>query len=155
MSAGSADVAIVRVRYADVAQLVEHLVANEKVAGSSPVVRSRTGRSCTRRPQRPPGTWLPDRLQFQAPPRASGAGVITCGTSRCRGQAAWPSGLGRGLQSPVRRFDSDRRLQRVQELFPEMAGVVAGPARKRLRALCDGPTGFHRGARGPTWRIGP
>ena len=25
--------------------------------------------------------------------------------------AAWPSGLGRGLQSPVRRFDSARRLQ--------------------------------------------
>lgn len=25
-------------------------------------------------------------------------------------QAAWPSGLGRGLQSPVRRFDSARRL---------------------------------------------
>ena len=24
--------------------------------------------------------------------------------------AAWPSGLGRGLQSPVRRFDSARRL---------------------------------------------
>jgi hypothetical protein len=28
------------IRHADVAQLVEHLVANEKVAGSSPVVRS-------------------------------------------------------------------------------------------------------------------
>src|SRR5579872_1971994 len=25
-------------------------------------------------------------------------------------RAAWPSGLGRGLQSPVRRFDSARRL---------------------------------------------
>ena len=26
--------------------------------------------------------------------------------------AAWPSGLGRGLQSPVRRFDSARRLKK-------------------------------------------
>ena len=25
--------------------------------------------------------------------------------------AAWPSGLGKGLQSPVHRFDSGRRLQ--------------------------------------------
>lgn len=25
--------------------------------------------------------------------------------------AAWPSGSGKGLQSPVRQFDSDRRLQ--------------------------------------------
>lgn len=40
-------------------------------------------------------------------------GVIFCGTSRCRGRAAWPSGLGRGLQSPVRGFDSHRRLQGV------------------------------------------
>ncbi len=30
-------------------------------------------------------------------------------------QAAWPSGLGRGLQSPVRRFDSARRLQLKDE----------------------------------------
>jgi hypothetical protein len=29
----------------------------------------------------------------------------------CEGAAAWPSGLGRGLQSPVRRFDSARRLK--------------------------------------------
>ena len=30
-------------------------------------------------------------------------------------RAAWPSGLGKGLQSPVHRFDSGRRLQQADQ----------------------------------------
>ena len=30
--------------------------------------------------------------------------------------AAWPSGLGRGLQSPAQRFDSARRLHAIQPI---------------------------------------
>ena len=33
------------------------------------------------------------------------------GASRVESSAAWPSGLGKGLQSPVRGFDSRRRLE--------------------------------------------
>ena len=60
MTAGGADLAIVKAHPADVAQLVEHLVANEKVAGSSPVVRSRLVELCARRPVWSPGTRLSD-----------------------------------------------------------------------------------------------
>ena len=35
--------------------------------------------------------------------------------------AAWPSGLGKGLQSPVRRFDSGRRLQQGRSGQPVSA----------------------------------
>src|SRR4051794_12686704 len=67
--------------YADVAQLVAHHLAKVRVAGSNPVVRSRY--------------------------RSSVAVLVT---ERRRRRAAWPSGLGKGLQSPVRGFDSRRRL---------------------------------------------
>lgn len=56
MSAHGAGLAIVLAHPADVAQLVEHLVANEKVAGSSPVVRSKSVELCARGPQGSPGT---------------------------------------------------------------------------------------------------
>ena len=40
------------------------------------------------------------------PPEVGGTKVVA---RQCR--AAWPSGLGKGLQSPVQRFDSARRLE--------------------------------------------
>ena len=45
--------------------------------------------------------------------------------------AAWPSGLGRGLQSPVRRFDSARRLQGVFAELPlrSLQNPVTGSVR--------------------------
>ena len=70
---------------ADVAQLVAHHLAKVRVAGSNPVVRSR------HRPGR------------RSAPRVAGG--------RPAPTAAWPSGLGKGLQSPVRGFDSRRRLE--------------------------------------------
>ena len=39
--------------------------------------------------------------------RGVGPGVIL---RKTRQMAAWPSGLGKGLQSPAQRFDSARRL---------------------------------------------
>src|SRR5438477_7987223 len=69
-------------RYADVAQLVAHHLAKVRVAGSNPVVRS------------------------EAPDLAlAGRPVSTALRYRgCRGSgtlaAEWPSGLGKGLQSP-------------------------------------------------------
>ena len=39
--------------------------------------------------------------------------------------AAWPSGLGKGLQSPVHRFDSGRRLEAFSQVNP---AVVADHA---------------------------
>jgi hypothetical protein len=63
-----------------VAQLVEHHLAKVRVAGSNPVVRS------------------------EMPQGVNKAGV-TPGLP-----AEWPSGLGKGLQSPVRGFDSRLRL---------------------------------------------
>ena len=71
--------------YADVAQLVAHHLAKVRVAGSNPVVRSRHSPS--------------------APERRAG---VARRSPDCT--AAWPSGLGKGLQSPVRGFDSRRRL---------------------------------------------
>jgi hypothetical protein len=73
-----------------VAQLVEHHLAKVRVAGSNPVVRS------------------------EAPDTVSGAegqhgsGCFATLESRA---AEWPSGLGKGLQSPVRGFDSRLRLE--------------------------------------------
>jgi hypothetical protein len=72
-----------RDRSADVAQLVEHHLAKVRVAGSNPVVRSEA-RLCGR------------LAAGEAAPAAE-----------------WPSGLGKGLQSPVHGFDSRLRLKPV------------------------------------------
>ena len=74
------------------AQLVEHHLAKVRVAGSNPVVRSE----------------VPDAV-----PRADGPhGFFGTTGGPCCGlpMAEWPSGLGKGLQSPVRGFDSRFRL---------------------------------------------
>src|SRR5947207_12137609 len=71
---------------ADVAQLVAHHLAKVRVAGSSPVVRSEAA----------PG---------------SNRSLLAGSLASFANAAAWPSGLGKGLQSPVRGFDSRRRLQ--------------------------------------------
>jgi hypothetical protein len=68
-------------RSADVAQLVEHHLAKVRVAGSNPVVRSEA------------------RLY----------GALAAGEAAPA--AEWPSGLGKGLQSPVHGFDSRLRLR--------------------------------------------
>src|SRR5437763_4107363 len=77
--------------HADVAQLVEHHLAKVRVAGSNPVVRSGRRARC-QRPAR--FSWGP----YQ-------------GRSWELGAAEWPSGLGKGLQSPVRGFDCRLRLK--------------------------------------------
>ena len=79
-----------RVR-ADVAQLVEHHLAKVRVAGSNPVVRSEVP-DAVPPADGPHGSSVPERA-----PR----GFV---------MAEWPSGLGKGLQSPVRGFDSRFRL---------------------------------------------
>ena len=79
--------------HADVAQLVEHHLAKVRVAGSNPVVRSEASDAVSR------CRW-PARL-----PVALGVG------SQDPSTAEWPSGLGKGLQSPVRGFDSRLRLE--------------------------------------------
>ena len=61
--------------------MVEHHLAKVRVAGSNPVVRS------------------------EAPTASTGPGFVVRGPP-----AEWPSGLGKGLQSPVRGFDSRLRL---------------------------------------------
>ena len=76
------------------AQLVEHHLAKVRVAGSNPVVRSEAPDSV---PQAQARTVL----------RMSKA-MIPQGTLAL---AEWPSGLGKGLQSPVRGFDSRLRLE--------------------------------------------
>ena len=81
--------------YADVAQLVEHHLAKVRVAGSNPVVRSEAPDSVRRPLAR---TVL----------RMSKAMIPQQGTLAL---AEWPSGLGKGLQSPVRGFDSRLRLE--------------------------------------------
>ena len=65
------------------AQLVAHHLAKVRVAGSNPVVRSETP-----------------------------SGVLSVSRGHSGFLAEWPSGLGKGLQSPVRGFDSRRRLAR-------------------------------------------
>ena len=64
--------------------------------------------------------WLVSRVpalgagpaRSRVPAEAEGGERRPLGWPPARGThaAAWPSGLGRGLQSPVRRFDSARRL---------------------------------------------
>ena len=76
--------------YADVAQLVAHHLAKVRVAGSNPVVRSE----------------VPEAVSRADGPRLFDTGPIPGG----RPVAEWPSGLGKGLQSPVRGFDSRFRL---------------------------------------------
>jgi hypothetical protein len=76
-----------------VAQLVEHHLAKVRVAGSNPVVRSEASDAVTR------CRW-PARLP-----------VTQVRVLRVRATAEWPSGLGKGLQSPVRGFDSRLRLE--------------------------------------------
>jgi hypothetical protein len=77
--------------HADVAQLVEHHLAKVRVAGSNPVVRSEVPEAVSRA-DGPLGSSVPARLPVGRP------------------VAEWPSGLGKGLQSPVRGFDSRFRL---------------------------------------------
>ena len=79
-------------RRADVAQLVEHHLAKVRVAGSNPVVRSVA------------------RLRVDSDPREA----VRRPSVKLAPTAEWPSGLGKGLQSPVRGFDSRRRLASVQ-----------------------------------------
>src|SRR5690349_5361758 len=97
--------------HADVAQLVAHHLAKVRVAGSNPVVRS------------------------EAPDLARNAPGNTALRYRgCREQAPraaeWPSGLGKGLQSPVHGFDSRLRLagsravSSVGERFPDTEEVT-------------------------------
>ena len=70
--------------------MVEHHLAKVRVAGSNPVVRSEVPEAVSRA-DGPLGSSVPARLQG-------------------RPVAEWPSGLGKGLQSPVRGFDSRFRL---------------------------------------------
>jgi hypothetical protein len=77
--------------HADVAQLVAHHLAKVRVAGSNPVVRSEVPEAVSRA-DGPLGSSVPARLLVGRP------------------VAEWPSGLGKGLQSPVRGFDSRFRL---------------------------------------------
>jgi hypothetical protein len=77
--------------YADVAQLVAHHLAKVRVAGSNPVVRSAAA--------------LKVRVVSS---KVSGRDVIETA-------AEWPSGLGKGLQSPVHGFDSRLRLGRLAQ----------------------------------------
>ena len=75
------------------AQLVEHHLAKVRVAGSNPVVRSEA----------------PDAVHAAEGPHGSRG---TCSLPATGPAAAeWPSGIGKGLQSPVRGFDSRLRLE--------------------------------------------
>src|SRR5579859_6544167 len=79
-AAGSATVLIAPRVRADVAQLVEHHLAKVRVAGSNPVVRS------------------------------EGSNALAVCPGGMPTAAEWPSGLGKGLQSPIHGFDSRLRL---------------------------------------------
>ena len=74
------------------AQLVEHHLAKVRVAGSNPVVRSEVPEAVSRADGQHGSAILG--------PHPLGGGPV----------AEWPSGLGKGLQSPVRGFDSRFRL---------------------------------------------
>ena len=74
------------------AQLVEHHLAKERVAGSNPVVRS----------EAPDAVYAAEGLHGSQEPFLLATGPEA---------AEWPSGLGKGLQSPVRGFDSRLRLE--------------------------------------------
>ena len=87
-AAGSATVLNAPQVRADVAQLVEHHLAKVRVAGSNPVVRSEGAYAGV--------AWPLWHSPFMA---------------------EWPSGLGKGLQSPVHGFDSRLRLPYLASLI--------------------------------------
>ena len=89
--------------HADVAQLGEHHLAKVRVAGSNPVVRSEV-----------PGAVSPVFMTQRGQGPCGSAGTLA-GPLERRPVAEWPSGLGKGLQSPVRGFDSRFRLGRLAQ----------------------------------------
>jgi hypothetical protein len=80
-----------------VAQLVEHHLAKVRVAGSNPVVRSETPNTVGANPR-------------FSESMASLLAAASSDVGRAASVAEWPSGLGKGLQSPVHGFDSRLRL---------------------------------------------
>jgi hypothetical protein len=90
-------------RHADVAQLVEHHLAKVRVAGSNPVVRSVV------------------RLRVDADPRKTARRP----SAKLAPTAEWPSGLGKGLQSPVHGFDSRLRLRMFDELRSPSRSLIS------------------------------
>ncbi|MDT7713989.1 MAG: hypothetical protein QOG46_2952, partial [Pseudonocardiales bacterium] len=82
-------------------QLVAHHLAKVRVAGSNPVVRSVRPSTPVSPPGRIFGATSSDRRPWKF--------------FRLRDAAEWPSGLGKGLQSPVRGFDSRLRLGRLAQ----------------------------------------
>jgi hypothetical protein len=76
--------------------VVAHHLAKVRVAGSNPVVRSRC---------RKPSSEPTDRTALRYRTGSLGGRLV----------AEWPSGLGKGLQSPVRGFDSRFRLGRLAQ----------------------------------------
>src|ERR1700759_1969846 len=88
---------------ADVAQLVEHHLAKVRVAGSNPVVRSVV------------------RLRANADPRKAARRP----SAKLTPTAEWPSGLGKGLQSPVHGFDSRLRLTMFGGLRPPSPSLLS------------------------------
>jgi hypothetical protein len=75
----------------------------------------RCGDACPARARRVDRLSRSQPSWFQADPgERHGLGRLSGLRDREKVQlAAWPSGLGRGLQSPVPRFESGRRLQAV------------------------------------------
>ena len=86
------------------AQLVEHHLAKVRVAGSNPVVRS---------------------------VRGTAGSLRRCFLVALFLVAEWPSGLGKGLQSPVHGFDSRLRLHTLDHRVPAH--------RNRPPVPCSGP----------------
>ena len=112
-------------QHADVAQLVEHHLAKVRVAGSNPVVRSEA----------------PDLVLARQRVSTRLFGIAGAG-DQAPPAAEWPSGLGKGLQSPVHGFDSRLRLAESRavssagERFPDTEEVTgSNPVR---------PTGYLR-----------
>ena len=108
--------------------VVAHHLAKVRVAGSNPVVRSEEPR-------------VASDLQVQIPHSVD--------------PAVWPSGLGKGLQSPVRGFDSRHRLGRLAQW--ESASLTR--KRSQVQSLYRPPRKAwsepHLGIRTrPSWRFG-
>ncbi len=74
--------------------MVEHHLAKVRVAGSNPVIRSE----------------VPDAVSRADGPHGSSVPWHGSPDGGIMPVAEWPSGLGKGLQSPVRGFDSRFRL---------------------------------------------
>src|SRR6185312_5185705 len=83
-------------------QVESSLGARLAKSGRNPRGRSAAGSAS---PCQGEGRGFESRRPLEAPPRRSARRWRRCDT-----RAAWPSGLGKGLQSPVRGFDSRRRL---------------------------------------------